>query len=99
MGKQQNERQEKVLWEQSTQIFYLQFLSQQIHVFSAKSLDAAEQAQVTRELTGSLGRTVDVVFEVQSELISGLKIHIGSQVFDNTVLGRLTSMQDQLTKG
>ena len=72
---------------------------QQVHVISAKSLDATEQTQVTGDLTGSLGRAVDVVFEVQPELISGLKIHIGSQVFDNTVLGRLTSMQDQLTKG
>lgn len=72
---------------------------QQVHVISAKSLDATEQTQVTGDLTGSLGRAVDIVFEVQPELISGLKIHIGSQVFDNTVLGRLTSMQDQLTKG
>jgi F-type H+-transporting ATPase subunit delta len=72
---------------------------QQVHVISAKTLDATEQAQVTQELTSSLGHAVDVVFEVQPALISGLKIHIGSQVFDNTVLGRLTSMQDQLTKG
>lgn len=72
---------------------------QQIHVMSAKSLDATEQAQVTSELTSSLGRALDVVFEVKPELISGLKINIGSQVFDNTVLGRLTSMQEKLTKG
>jgi len=72
---------------------------QQIHVISAKSLDATEQVQVTHELTSSLGHAVDVAFEVRPELISGLKIHIGSQVIDNTVLGRLTSMQDQLTKG
>jgi len=72
---------------------------QQVHVISAKALDTTEQTQVTQELTSSLGHAVDVVYEVQPALISGLKIHIGSQVFDNTVLGRLTSMQDQLTKG
>ncbi|MDX2347985.1 MAG: ATP synthase F1 subunit delta, partial [Nitrospirota bacterium] len=68
-------------------------------VCSAKPLDSTEQAQVKRELTQTLGKEVDVVFEVEPNLLAGLKIYIGSQVFDNTVLGRLTSMQDQLTKG
>ena len=72
---------------------------QQVRVSAAKPIDATEQDRVKRELSETLGRSVDVVFEVQPNLIAGLKIHIGSQVFDNTVLGRLTSMQDQLTKG
>jgi len=72
---------------------------QQLRVSSAKPLEATEQEQVKRELSETLGRSVDVVFEVEPKLIAGLKIYIGSQVFDNTVLGRLTSMQDQLTKG
>ncbi len=72
---------------------------QQVQVSSAKPLDQSEQDNVTRQLADTLGRAVDVAFEVQSDLIAGLKIHIGSQVFDNTVLGRLNSMQDQLTKG
>ena len=72
---------------------------QQIRVSSAKPIDASEKEQVKRELSTTLGRSVDVVFEVEPKLIAGLKIYIGSQVFDNTVLGRLTSMQDQLTKG
>ena len=72
---------------------------QQVRVSSAKVLGATEQDQVKRELTHTLGQAVDVVFEIDPHLIAGLKIHIGSRVFDNTVLGRLTSMQDQLTKG
>jgi len=72
---------------------------QQLRVSSAKPLGATDQDQVKRELSETLGRSVDVVFEVEPKLIAGLKIYIGSQVFDNTVLGRLTSMQDQLTKG
>ena len=72
---------------------------QQVRVSSAKLLGSAEQEQVKRELTQTLGQAVDVVFEIDPQLIAGLRIHIGSRVFDNTVLGRLTSMQDQLTKG
>ena len=71
----------------------------QVRVSSAKHIDGTEQEKVNRELTAMLGRSVDVVFDVDPKLIAGLKIYIGSQVFDNTVLGRLTSMQDQLTKG
>jgi len=72
---------------------------QQIRISSAKPLEASEQEKLKGEMAETLGRSVDVVFEVEPNLIAGLKIHIGSQVFDNTVLGRLTSMQDQLTKG
>ncbi len=72
---------------------------QQIQVSSAKPLDFIIQEQVKRELTHGLGREVDVEFQVNWRLIAGLKIHIGSRVYDNTVLGRLTSIQDQLTKG
>ena len=72
---------------------------QQVRVGSAKPLDSTEQEQVKRELTQTLGQKVDVVFEVETNLLAGLKIYIGSLVFDNTVLGRLASLQYQLTKG
>ena len=72
---------------------------QQIRISSAKPLESAEQEQINRGLSETLGKAVDVVFETDPKLIAGLKIYIGSQVFDNTVLGRLTGMQDQLTKG
>ena len=72
---------------------------QQVRVSSAKQLGPSEQDQVKRELTQTLGQAVDVLFDIEPQLIAGLRIHIGSRVFDNTVLGRLASMQDQLTKG
>ena len=72
---------------------------QQVRVSSAKPIDVTEQEKIKRELAQMLGKEVDAVFEVEPTFIAGLKIQIGSQVFDNTVLGRLTSMQDQLTKG
>ena len=72
---------------------------QQVRVSSAKPLDVTEQEQVKRDLTQTLGQKVDVRFEVEPFLIAGLKIYIGSLVFDNTVKGRLASIQHQLTKG
>jgi F-type H+-transporting ATPase subunit delta len=72
---------------------------QQVSVGSAKPLDASEKENIKQQLTQTLHHGVEVAFEVDPQLIAGLKITIGSRVFDNTVLGRLTNMQDQLMKG
>ena len=72
---------------------------QQVWVGSAKPLDLGEKDQIKDTLTRTLHHGVEVVFEVDPHLIAGLKIKIGSRVFDNTMLGRLTSMHDQLIKG
>ena len=72
---------------------------QQVWVGSAKPLDSAEKEQIKHALTQTLHHGVEVAFEVDPQLIAGLKMKIGSRVFDNTVLGRLTSMHDQLMKG
>jgi len=72
---------------------------QQVWVGSAKPLDSAQKEQIKHTLTQSLHHEVEVAFEVEPHLIAGLKIKIGSRVFDNTVLGRLTGMHDQLMKG
>lgn len=72
---------------------------QPVWVGSAKALAPAEKEAITKQLTQTLNHEVETAFEVDPDLIAGLKIKIGSRVFDNTVLGRLTSMHDQLTKG
>jgi F-type H+-transporting ATPase subunit delta len=72
---------------------------QPVWVGSAKPLDSAEKEQIKNTLTQTLQHGVEVAFEVDPDLIAGLKIKIGSRVFDNTMLGRLTSMHDQLMKG
>lgn len=72
---------------------------QQVWVGSAKPLQPAEKEQIKQDLSQTLHHGVEVAFEIDPHLIAGLRIKIGSRVFDNTVLGRLTGMHDQLTKG
>lgn len=72
---------------------------QQVWVGSATPLPSAEKEQIKQDLSQTLHHGVEVAFEVDPHLIAGLRIKIGSRVFDNTVLGRLTGMHDQLTKG
>ncbi|WP_342347394.1 ATP synthase F1 subunit delta [uncultured Nitrospira sp.] len=72
---------------------------QQVWVVSATPLPSAEKEQIKQDLSQTLHHGVEVAFEIDPHLIAGLRIKIGSRVFDNTVLGRLTGMHDQLTKG
>ncbi len=72
---------------------------QKIQVRSAKPVDRSQQDHMTQALAQAVGRAVDIEFEVEPHLIAGFTIHLGSQVFDNSVRGRLTTMHDQLTKG
>ena len=72
---------------------------QQVWVGSAKSLQSEEKERIKQDLSQMLHHGVEVAFEVDPHLIAGLRIKIGSRVFDNTILGRLTGMHDQLTKG
>ena len=72
---------------------------QKVLVTSAKDLGTTEQQHIQSQLSQTLKHDVGVTFEVDPKLVAGLQIKIGSLVFDNTVLGRLTSLQAQLTKG
>ena len=72
---------------------------QKVWVTSATELGANEQQHIQSQLSQTLKRDVGVTFEVNPKLMAGLQIKIGSLVFDNTVLGRLASLQTQLTKG
>lgn len=72
---------------------------QKVSVTSAKELGPDERETITSQLGQALHHDVGVTFEVNPRLIAGLLITIGSRVFDNTVLGRLSSLQAQLTKG
>ncbi len=72
---------------------------QKVSVTSAVAFEAADQQHIHSQLSQILNHDVGVTFEVNPKLIAGMQIKIGSLVFDNTVLGRLASLQSQLTKG
>lgn len=72
---------------------------QKISVTSARKLDAAQQERLNKELAQYLKQKVQLSFQTEPALISGLQIRIGSKVFDSTVQGRLTRMRSLLVKG
>ncbi|MFD0893011.1 F0F1 ATP synthase subunit delta [Luteolibacter ambystomatis] len=61
----------------------------QVTVESATDLDAASRARVEAGLTDKYGHGLTFEYRVNPALLGGLKVRVGSDVFDGSVKGRL----------
>lgn len=68
-----------------------------VAVASAKPLSKAEQEGLWKRFREILRQDIDLTFHIQPDLLGGLRVQIGSMVFDGTVRGRLTMMQTLLS--
>jgi F-type H+-transporting ATPase subunit delta len=66
------------------------------HVESAVPLPAEVRAQLEADITRSFGRGVDAEFTENSELIGGVRMRVGSQIYDGSVRGRLAAIEAAL---
>ena len=69
------------------------------HAFieSAEPLDLSIRAQILVGLRAKYGSSVTADFTVTPELIGGIRIRLGSDVWDSSVSGRLTALEQSLT--
>ncbi len=63
------------------------------HVESAVPLPADLRAQLEADITQSFGRGIDAEFTENRELIGGVRMRVGSHVYDGTVRGRLDAIE------
>jgi F-type H+-transporting ATPase subunit delta len=63
---------------------------------SAVALDASTRDQLLATLRAKYGQELTAEFKVSSELIGGIRIKIGSDVWDNSVRGRLARLESNL---
>lgn len=63
-------------------------------VESAAVLDAAEQQRVVAGLTAKYGSDLTFEYRVTPELLGGLKVRVGNDVFDGSVKGRLDRLAE-----
>ncbi|MAZ11459.1 MAG: ATP synthase F1 subunit delta [Verrucomicrobiales bacterium] len=63
-------------------------------VQSAIALNEDQQAQVRENLSKIYGNNLNYTFTENSELIGGMKLKVGSDVFDGSVRTRLTNLQE-----
>lgn len=65
-------------------------------VESAQSLPAAQQTNLRSSLSRRFGADLRFEFRVNPELIGGIKIRVGSEVFEASVKERLNRLQYEL---
>jgi len=66
------------------------------HVESAVPLPADLRAQYETDVTRWFGRGVDAEFTENSELIGGVRMRVGSHIYDGSVRGRLAAIEESL---
>jgi len=66
-------------------------------IFSAAELSAPERQVLEEKLVAITGKKVRAVYSVDSKLLGGVLVKIGSQVYDGSVRGRLNAIGARLT--
>lgn len=66
------------------------------HVTAAVELSAAQRARLAGILSGAYGREVQINVAVDPEVIGGIRVQVGSEVVDGTVLARLDQARRRL---
>ena len=67
------------------------------HIVSAFPLDATQQADLAKVLEKRFGRTLKTSVSVDSSLIGGVRVTVGDEVLDPSVVARLEQMRIALT--
>ncbi len=67
-----------------------------VYVESAKPLSADETTQVTESLAKKHGQGLIFNFTTQPELIGGIKVRVGSQIYDGSVLSKINRLANAL---
>ncbi|RMH37214.1 MAG: ATP synthase F1 subunit delta [Nitrospirae bacterium] len=72
---------------------------QPVTVVSALPFDESERQHIQNTLETAIGKKVTLVCEVDSALLGGLRVRIGSRVYDNTLKEKLSTLRSLLAKG
>jgi F-type H+-transporting ATPase subunit delta len=65
-------------------------------VESAVPLPADVRARLEADITQRFGRGVDAEFTENTDLIAGVRMRVGSRVYDGSVRGRLAAIEAEL---
>ena len=63
-------------------------------VESASALSGEQEAEVRRSLSGKYGAGLDISFAQNPALMGGLRIQVGSDVYDGSVRARLEALRE-----
>ena len=71
----------------------------QVNVFSAAELTSAERQALASSFEQLTGKHVEFEFHQDADLVGGLRVQVGSTVYDGSVRGALARFKEQLAAG
>ena len=67
-----------------------------VEVSSARALDGQQQAALIQRLEAMTGKKIVLNLDIDSELVGGLMVRLGSTVYDGSVRDQLETLGRQL---
>jgi len=67
-----------------------------VEVSSARALDGPQQASLIQRLETMTGKKIVLNLDIDSDLVGGLVVRLGSTVYDGSVRGQLETLGRQL---
>lgn len=74
-------------------LYYLRSNVAEVEVESVKKLSSAQDKKLSSALEELLKRKVVLNYKIYSELIGGLRVRVGSEMFDDTVASKLNRLE------
>jgi F-type H+-transporting ATPase subunit delta len=68
-------------------------------IVTARPLSADERSELVAELAKVAGAKLDPSFKLDSSILGGAVVRIGSTVYDGSVRGRLDRLKEELVSG
>lgn len=72
----------------------LELEKRQVRVESAQALEAPIRSQIEASLTRKYGTGLKIDYQQNPALVGGLRIQVGSDVYDGSIQARLKQLQD-----
>jgi F-type H+-transporting ATPase subunit delta len=69
-----------------------------VTITSAVELDEDTVKDIGKKIEEQTGQTIDLTAVVDPDLLGGLKMQVGNQVFDSTVRGRLENLRREVAR-
>jgi F0F1-type ATP synthase delta subunit len=82
-----------VLLSQFARLVRLERFRHLAHIQTAKTLSPGLRARIHSQLQSVYGEDLRADFEPKAELVGGIRIQIDSDVYDNSVQGKLAALQ------
>ena len=79
-----------------TRLVRLELVNRHAVIESALALSEEESSRILADLKTRFGNDITAEFRVQPDLLAGIRVKVGSDVWDGTVRNRLNTLSQQL---